>query len=89
MPLQISANTVTPESNGGQILEGDVRIVIPRPSVAPLHAMKVRKSPMGEVTTEATTPPETLTLRAEKVTITPIENGGSQLEWDNGTIDEL
>jgi bla regulator protein BlaR1 len=87
-PLQMSAATVTPGPNGQQTLEGNVQIVIPKPTGAPANATLVRKTPNGEVTTE-TKAPQTMTLKAEKVLVTQLEGGGVQLEWENGTMDML
>jgi bla regulator protein blaR1 len=87
VPVQTSASTVTSGPNGQQILEGDVRIDVTRPAGAPGHATKVRKTPAGQVTTE-TKAPQSLTLKAEKVILTPLPDGGVQLEWDNGTVVE-
>jgi hypothetical protein len=29
-----------------------------------------------------------MTLKAEKVVVTPLADGGVQLEWDNGVVEE-
>ena len=85
VPLQLSATTVTPGPNGQQTLEGDVRIVIPRPPGGHGKAKLILKTPAGDVVTENPTP-QTLTLKAEKVVLTPLEGGDVQLEWENGTL---
>jgi beta-lactamase regulating signal transducer with metallopeptidase domain len=88
VPIQMSANTVTPGPNGQQTLEGNVRIVITKPAGAPGHTKRVRKAPTGEVTTETKEAPQTVTLNAEKVVLTPLEDGGVQLESEDGSLEE-
>jgi bla regulator protein BlaR1 len=53
---------------------------------ADVSAQQIEQAPA--VTTETANPPQTMTLKAEKVVITPLADGGVQLEWDNGVVEE-
>lgn len=85
--MSIAASTVTQGENGAQILEGDVRIDITPPEGA-RHIVKVRRTPDGEQRVESDAQPRGMTVKAQKVVLTPTSDGGMTLEFENGTIQE-
>jgi beta-lactamase regulating signal transducer with metallopeptidase domain len=85
VPLEMAATTVTPGPNGQQTLEGNVSIVIRKPAGIPGQTKSFRRTPDGDVITRSQAP-DTVTLKAEKVVITPQENGDVLLEWENGNV---
>ncbi len=85
--VQTFANMVSNGPNGAQVLEGDVRIeVMPPPGKH--HMVMIRKTPEGVQRTESAQEPRPFTVKAQKVTLTPMEDGGVTLQFDNGTIEQ-
>jgi beta-lactamase regulating signal transducer with metallopeptidase domain len=85
----VSASTVQPQPEGGQILEGDVQIEIAPPAnAAPQKQVMVLKTPAGVQTSEVFHAPRASTLKAEKVVLTQTENGTVTLDFEDGTIQE-
>jgi len=85
--VQMSANSVTAWPNGIQVLEGDVRITVTPPAGADHHTVKVFKTPDGTTRQEIVgEPPHPMSLTAEKVTVTPAQDGGVTVEFEKGTL---
>ena len=83
----VSANSVQPQADGGQILEGNVQIEI-APSALPQKRVMVLKTPAGMQTTEQFHKPRPSTVKAERVIVRPTENGMVTLEFEDGRIEE-
>jgi flagellar basal body P-ring protein FlgI len=84
--MQTSANVVTNGPNGTQILEGDV-VITAIPPAGKQHLVRVFKTPDGEKREESYAQPQTMTLKAQKVTVTPTPEGGVILEFEGGSVE--
>lgn len=88
--IQTFANAASNGPDGTLILEGDVRIEIVPPAgkTGMAHTVKVIKTPDGEQHIESDqTPPHSLTMTAQKATITTAQDGSVTIEFDDGEVD--
>ncbi len=87
LKVETSAESARSGPDGGQILEGNVRIDASPLSGSPTRTVKVRRLPSGESSVESVVA-QTMTVKAERAVVTPLgPGGGVKVTFENGTVE--